>query len=234
MKLDNKLKNTWKKLLSKEMLKPYFLELSLFLEEEKKSFEIYPPEDQVFAAFNLCSFENTKVVIIGQDPYHGKGQANGLSFSVSEGIKIPPSLQNIFKELSNDLACDIPKTGNLESWAMQGVLLLNATLTVREKEAASHQKKGWELFTDNIIELLSEQKENLVFLLWGNFAQSKEVLIDSKKHLILKAAHPSPLARGAFFGCKAFSKTNDFLKKNKIEEIKWEIKALDLFSEMSY
>jgi uracil-DNA glycosylase len=232
MLFDDKLSGSWRNVLSKEFSKSYFKELCSFLEEEKKRFEIYPTDEQLFAAFDFCSFENTKVVIIGQDPYHGKGQANGLAFSVSDGIKIPPSLQNVFKELSTDLGCAVPKTGNLEHWAKQGVLLLNATLTVRAKEAASHQKKGWEIFTDTVIQTLSEQKENLVFLLWGNFAHGKESLIDSNKHLILKAAHPSPLARGAFFGCKAFSQTNHYLKTKNIETVNWEIKDFDLFSEV--
>lgn len=230
MLLEDNINDSWKNELSAEFSKTYFKELNLFLQEERMSHEVYPPEDLIFAAFDLCSFENTRVIIIGQDPYHGKAQANGFAFSVSEGQKIPPSLQNIYKELSKDLDCSLPKTGNLESWAKQGVLLLNATLTVRANDAGSHQKKGWEQFTDKVIQLLSERKENLVFLLWGNFAHKKESLIHKNKHLILKAAHPSPLARGAFFGCKAFSQTNKYLQQNKITEINWEIKNLDLFS----
>ncbi len=218
-----KIHESWKNILSSEFSKEYFLQLQSFLETEKKDFDVYPSETEIFAAFNKTPFEKVKVVIIGQDPYHGEGQANGLSFSVADGIKIPPSLKNIFKELKTDLGIEIPVIGNLESWANQGVLLLNATLTVRANSAGSHQKKGWEIFTDKVIETISKEKENVVFLLWGNFAHGKENLIDSNKHLILKAAHPSPLARGAFFGSKHFSKTNDFLKSKNLGEIDWKI-----------
>ena len=214
---------SWNNILSSEFSKKYFLQLQSFLETGKKDFEVYPAETEIFAAFNKTPFEKVKVVLIGQDPYHGEGQANDLSFSVADGIKIPPSLKNIFKELNSDLGISIPLSGNLESWANQGVLLLNATLTVRAKTAGSHQKKGWEIFTDKVIETISNEKENVVFLLWGNFAHGKENLIDSKKHFILKAAHPSPLARGAFFGSKPFSKTNDFLKSKNLGEIDWKI-----------
>jgi uracil-DNA glycosylase len=213
--------DSWEKVLSSEFSETYFKNLEFFLTQEIQEKIIYPEHKAIFSALNLCSFEQTKVVLIGQDPYHGKNQANGLAFSVCEDVKIPPSLKNIFKELNTDLGIKIPTSGNLESWAKQGVLLLNATLTVRENEPGSHQNKGWEIFTDKIIEILSQKKENLVFLLWGNYAQRKETLIDSSKHLILKSAHPSPLARGAFFGSKPFSKTNEYLKNNKIKQINW-------------
>ena len=212
---------SWEKVLHDEFEKPYFQELKSFLLEEKKTAVVYPKGSQIFSAFNRTPFDQIKVIIIGQDPYHGPGQANGLCFSVSPGIRKPPSLVNIFKELESDLGIPIPESGNLEPWADQGVLLLNATLTVRAGQAGSHQKRGWETFTDNVIHKISEQKENVVFLLWGSFAQGKAELIDSNKHLILKAAHPSPLARGAFFGSKPFSKTNAFLKLKGIPEINW-------------
>lgn len=212
---------SWEKILKEEFEKAYFQNLKSFLQEEKENFTIYPKEKLIFSAFNRTPFENVKVVLIGQDPYHGIGQANGLSFSVNDGIRKPPSLVNIFKELHTDLGLPIPESGNLEPWADQGVLLLNATLTVRASEAGSHQKKGWEIFTDKVIQKISEEKENVVFLLWGNFAQGKAELIDPNKHLILKAAHPSPLARGAFFGSKPFSQTNTFLKAKGLGEIDW-------------
>lgn len=214
---------SWKKVLHDEFEKPYFQELKSFLVEEKKTAVIYPKGSQIFSAFNRTPFDQVKVVIIGQDPYHGPGQANGLCFSVSPGIRKPPSLTNIFKELESDLGIPIPESGNLEPWADQGVLLLNATLTVRAGQAGSHQKRGWEAFTDKVIHTISEQKENVVFLLWGSFAQGKSDLINANKHLILKAAHPSPLARGAFFGSKPFSKTNSFLKSKGIPEINWNL-----------
>lgn len=214
---------SWKKVLKEEFEKAYFQNLISFLQQEKENFTIYPKEELIFSAFNRTPFESVKVVLIGQDPYHGIGQANGLSFSVNDGIRKPPSLVNIFKELHTDLGLPIPESGNLEPWADQGVLLLNATLTVRASEAGSHQKKGWEIFTDKVIQKISEEKENVVFLLWGNFAQGKAELIDSNKHLILKAAHPSPLARGAFFGSKPFSQTNTFLKAKGLGEINWKI-----------
>ena len=214
---------SWNRLLKSEFSAPYFQTLTQFLIDERKQFIVYPPKGLVFAAFNRTSFENVKVVIIGQDPYHKKGQANGLSFSVSPGIAKPPSLVNIFKELKTDLDIPIPQSGNLEPWADQGVLLLNATLTVREGEAGSHQKKGWEIFTDAVIKKISEEKTGVVFLLWGNFAHTKEELINKDKHFILKAAHPSPLARGAFFGCKHFSKTNELLEKEGLEPIDWRV-----------
>ncbi len=225
------LNDSWKKVLKQEFEQAYFQQLQAFLVEEKKKYTIFPQESQIFNAFNKTPFEKVKVVLIGQDPYHGPGQANGLSFSVSDGIRKPPSLVNIFKELETDLGLSpleaatklIPISGNLEPWADKGVLLLNATLTVRASEAGSHQKKGWETFTDKVIQHISEERENVVFLLWGNFAQGKAELIDANKHLILKAAHPSPLARGAFFGSKPFSQTNAFLKAKGLGEIDWRI-----------
>ena len=215
--------SSWKKVLNDQFSAPYFLKLREFLVKEKKQYAIFPPGNQIFAAFNHTPFENVKVVIIGQDPYHKRGQANGLSFSVNTGIAKPPSLINIFKELQTDLGIPIPKSGNLEPWADQGVLLLNATLTVREGEAGSHHGIGWEIFTDAVIKTISDQKKGIVFLLWGKFAQTKEELIDKNKHFILKAAHPSPLARGAFFGCKHFSKTNELLFEEGLEPIDWRI-----------
>ncbi len=214
---------SWKEVLNNQFSAYYFLKLREFLIQEKKQHTIFPPGNQMFAAFNQTPFEKVKVVIIGQDPYHQRGQANGLCFSVSPGIAKPPSLVNIFKELQTDLGIPIPQSGNLEPWADQGVLLLNATLSVREGEAGSHQGKGWEIFTDAVIKTISEQKKGVVFLLWGKFAQTKEILIDTNKHFILKAAHPSPLARGAFFGCKHFSKTNELLQHQGLEPIDWHI-----------
>ncbi len=203
---------------------PYFYKLKLFLLEEKKRYRIYPPGNKIFEAFNLTPFDKVKVVILGQDPYHGHGQAHGLCFSVQEGIKPPPSLVNIFKELSDDLGIPPSDNGNLSSWARQGVLLLNATLTVRAAQAGSHQKKGWEIFTDTVIKTLSKQKEGLIFLLWGNYAQAKSALIDKTHHHILKAPHPSPLsAFNGFFGCKHFSKTNLLLEKQNKKPINWRL-----------
>ncbi len=213
----------WLNALSEEFKNSYFLQLKAFLIDEKKNYKIFPPGNLIFAAFNRTSFDDVKVVIIGQDPYHGLGQANGLCFSVSAGIRKPPSLVNIFKELQSDLNIPIPQDGNLEPWADQGVLLLNATLTVREGHAGSHHNKGWERFTDSVIKTLSDQKKGVVFLLWGKFAETKELLIDKDKHFILKAAHPSPLARGAFFGCKHFSKTNKILEHQGILPIDWRV-----------
>lgn len=214
---------SWKQVLHSEFSAPYFQKLKEFLVNEKKQHIVYPPGNKIFAAFDHTPFEKVKVVIIGQDPYHKAGQANGLSFSVSPGIAKPASLINIFKELRDDLGIPIPQSGNLEPWADQGVLLLNATLTVREGEAGSHQGKGWETYTDAVIKTISEQKKGVVFLLWGRFAHTKEELIDHNKHFILKAAHPSPLARGAFFGSRHFSKTNEILKKEGLEPIDWRI-----------
>lgn len=213
----------WNRLLLLQFSAPYFQSLIQFLVTERKQYTVYPPKGAVFSAFNHTPPEKVKVVIIGQDPYHGAGQANGLCFSVSTGIAKPPSLVNIFKELQSDLGIPVPQTGNLEPWADQGVLLLNATLTVRAGQAGSHQKKGWETFTDAIIKTISDEKKGIVFLLWGNFAHTKEELIDKNKHFILKAAHPSPLARGAFFGCKHFSKTNELLVKQGLEPIDWRV-----------
>jgi len=227
--LHNLINENWFIFLEKEFSQNYFIQLLNFYQKEKESFKIFPPEHKIFAALNLTSIEDLKVVIIGQDPYHGSGQANGLCFSVSDGIKKPPSLSNIFKELQSDLGFPMPETGNLEPWAKQGVLLLNTSLSVREGEPGSHAKKGWEIFTDNIISIISKQKEGVIFLLWGNHAQEKEKLIDTTKHLVLKAAHPSPLARGAFFGSKHFSKTNSHLIQLGKEPINWQIKDKTLF-----
>ena len=218
------IEESWKIILKDEFQKEYFAELKTFLTAEKKIYSIYPKGGDTFSAFNLCSFNSTKVVVIGQDPYHGSGQAHGLSFSVPIGIKPPPSLKNIFKELHTDLNFEIPNHGDLTSWAQQGVLLLNATLTVRAKQAASHQKKGWEQFTNRVIKEISDKKEGVVFLLWGRFAQDKEVLIDSTRHHILTAPHPSPFsAHSGFFGCKHFSKTNYLLSQQNQDSINWQI-----------
>lgn len=220
--IDPKIEPSWKNVLIDEFNKPYFVALKEFLVEEKKKYVVYPAGANIFNAFACTPFNKVKVVIIGQDPYHGPGQAHGLSFSVPEGIQKPPSLVNIFKELQSDIGKPIPESGNLESWARQGVLLLNATLTVRANQAGSHQKHGWEQFTDSVIRTLSDQKSGLVFLLWGRFAQDKAALIDASKHHILKAAHPSPLsAYNGFFGCKHFSKTNEILLSQGETAIEW-------------
>lgn len=213
----------WLGLLQNEFKKDYFAKLKQFLIQEKAKYKVFPQGPLIFNAFNLTPLDKVKVVILGQDPYHGYAQAHGLSFSVPDGVKAPPSLVNIFKEVHDDVGIPIPSTGNLTKWAQQGVLLLNATLTVRENQAGSHQNKGWEIFTDTVIKELSAHKTGLVFLLWGNYAKNKMALIDSNKHLVLTAPHPSPLARGGFFGCKHFSKTNEFLKKNGQEPIDWRI-----------
>jgi uracil-DNA glycosylase len=220
--MDVKLAASWKNRLHTEFSKTYFSNLAEFIKEEYKKGKIYPPGKEIFRAFDACDFDQVKVVIIGQDPYHGEGQANGLCFSVREGLRMPPSLLNIFKEIHADLGKPIPSSGDLGRWAEQGVLLLNATLTVRAASPGSHQKKGWEEFTDAVIRKLSEEKENLVFLLWGAYAQKKGEIIDRNKHLVLMAAHPSPFStdRG-FFGCKHFSKTNAFLKSNGKTVIEW-------------
>ena len=219
-----KIEQSWKKKLGSELEKEYFQKLTTFIKSEHSTKLVYPPPANLFRAFELCPLNKTKVVIIGQDPYHGRGQANGLCFSVNDGIKHPPSLINIFKEIESDLGISMSNSGELSSWAKQGVLLLNATLSVLAGQAGSHQNKGWEEFSDTVIKTISEKKENVVFLLWGAYAGSKENLIDQSKHLILKAPHPSPLSsyRG-FFGCKHFSKTNEYLKKHGQEEIDWKI-----------
>lgn len=220
--MDVKIEPGWKQRLLPEFEKEYFKTLIHFVKEEYTQHTVYPPGKEIFTAFDNCDFENTRVVIIGQDPYHGPGQANGLCFSVREGMRIPPSLVNIFKEIRNDLGKPIPTSGNLTRWAEQGVLLLNATLTVRASEAGSHQKKGWEEFTDAVIKELSEQKSNLVFLLWGAYAQKKGEMIDRAKHLVLMSAHPSPFsADRGFFGNKHFSQTNAYLKSKGLPEIDW-------------
>ena len=212
----------WKSVLLDQFQSPYFRILKEFLVEEKKIYTLYPPGRLIFNAFHRTPFDQVKVVILGQDPYHGKGQAHGLCFSVPQGIPKPPSLVNIFKELQADLSIAIPEHGTLDKWADQGVLLINATLTVRDSQAGSHQKHGWETFTNRVIEVVSQEKNGVVFLLWGRFAQAKESLIDSSKHLILKSAHPSPLsAYNGFFGCKHFSLTNDYLEKKGIPGIEW-------------
>ena len=214
----------WYEVLKKEFDSPYFAEIKRFLIEEKKQHIVFPPPQLIFNAFNLTPFDKVKVVILGQDPYHNIGQAHGLAFSVPNNIQKPPSLQNIFKELNNDLGLTIPTNGNLEKWAKEGVLLLNASLTVRAHNAASHAKIGWQQFTDAAIKALSEQRNNIVFILWGNYAIAKENLIDHNKHLILKTVHPSPLsASRGFFGCKHFSKTNEYLIKNGITPIDWNL-----------
>lgn len=213
----------WLDVLKEEFTAEYFVNLKKFLVEEKKQHTVYPPGSLIFAAFNHTPWANVKVVILGQDPYHGPGQANGLCFSVSPGVRKPPSLDNIFKELSADLNLPMPLHGNLEKWATQGVLLLNTTLTVREGQAASHQGQGWEQFTDTVIKRISDEKHGIVFLLWGRHAQQKEALIDAQKHFILTAAHPSPLAGGKFFGCRHFSRTNDLLRAQGKPVIDWRL-----------
>lgn len=219
-----KIEDSWKTLLAEEFNSDYFQRLTGFVRSEKQQYEVYPPGSKIFAAFDRTPVDRVKVVIIGQDPYHGPNQANGLCFSVSRGIKPPPSLRNIFKELAEDVGFKEAGHGDLEAWADQGVLLLNATLTVRARQAASHQKQGWEHFTDAVIRTLSEARPNLVFLLWGRFAQNKETLIADNGHFVLKAAHPSPFAaHNGFFGCKHFSKTNAYLREIGEEEVNWQI-----------
>jgi uracil-DNA glycosylase len=217
--------DSWKIALADEFDKPYFKELRQFLATEKQSGKtIYPPGSLIFNAFNSTPFDKVKVVILGQDPYHGDGQAHGLCFSVQYGVKPPPSLVNIYKELKSDVGFEIPAHGNLQKWTEQGVFLLNAMLTVEANQPASHQKKGWEEFTNAVIQKLSKERSGLIFMLWGNFAQQKAVLIDETKHTILKAAHPSPFsAYNGFFGCKHFSKTNEILKAKGEEEIDWQV-----------
>ena len=217
-----KIEESWKRVLAGEFEKPYFQELARRLHQEKKEGRtIYPPGPLIFNAFNLTPFDNVKVVIIGQDPYHGPGQAEGLSFSVPHGVPLPPSLVNIYREIESDLGVTLHKDGSLRGWAEQGVFLLNAVLTVRSGEPTSHSGIGWAQFTDAVIRTLSEQREGLVFLLWGRFARSKRDLIDTSRHHVLEAAHPSPLARGAFFGCRHFSKANRILTEQGLSPIDW-------------
>lgn len=219
------IESSWKQQLKEEFEKPYFGKIVSFLKEEKKAGKtVYPPGKQIFNAFEFTPFTNVKVVIIGQDPYHGPGQAHGLSFSVPDGVQPPPSLLNMFKEIQNDLGINITKTGNLEKWARQGVLLLNASLTVEQAKPMSHAQIGWHLFTDEVIKKVSAEKEHVVFMLWGRFAQNKETLINTSKHLVLKAAHPSPLsAYNGFFGCGHFSKANNWLRQNGEQPIDWNL-----------
>jgi uracil-DNA glycosylase len=217
-----KIHDSWKQHLAEEFEKPYFKELTDFVRSEYSSKKIYPPPADIFRAFEWCPFEQVKVVILGQDPYHGPRQANGLCFSVHHGVQNPPSLQNIFKELQADLGGDLRMDGNLEDWAKQGVLLLNATLTVEAGKAGSHQHKGWEQFTDAAIRAVSEQREHVVFILWGRYAQEKGAMIDETRHLVLRAAHPSPFsAYSGFFGSKPFSKTNEYLEWNGVQSVEW-------------
>lgn len=220
--MDVRIEQSWKVALAPEFEKQYFGSLVSFLRQEKAAgATIFPPGSQIFRAFDLTPMDKVKVVILGQDPYHGPGQAHGLSFSVPHGVPAPPSLKNIFKEIETDLGVEMSGCPNLEKWAEQGVLLLNAVLTVRSGEAASHSKIGWQEFTDAVIKCISDKCEGVVFMLWGNFARTKSALIDSTRHYVLEAAHPSPLARGAFFGCRHFSKANDYLKATGRSPITW-------------
>ena len=213
---------SWQQQLQGEFDKPYFAKLVTFVKQEYAQHTVYPPGRLIFNAFNQCPFDRVKVVLIGQDPYHEPGQAHGLCFSVNDGVPFPPSLANIFKEIHDDIGAPIPASGNLIRWAMQGVLLLNATLTVHEHQAGSHQRQGWEEFTDAVIRILSERREHLVFILWGSYAQSKSYLIDGTKHCILRSAHPSPLsAYRGFFGNHHFSLANSYLRSKGISEIQW-------------
>lgn len=220
--MEFKIDQSWGKFFKTESKKEYFKKLENFVKEEYKTQTIYPSQSKIFEAYNLCKLDNLKAVIIGQDPYHGAGQAHGLCFSVNNGVKFPPSLRNIFKELKNDINCEIPLSGNLENWAKQGVLMINAIHTVRESQAGSHQKKGWETFTDSLIKFINDEKEHVVFILWGAFAQQKAEFIDQTKHHILESVHPSPLsASRGYFGNNHFSKTNAYLKENGKKEIDW-------------
>ncbi len=222
MAVEVKIAPSWREKLQKEFEKAYFTSLIDFVKEDYKTQTVYPPGKEIFRAFDCADFDKVKVVIIGQDPYHGPGQANGLCFSVRDGVTMPPSLKNIFKEIQADLGKPIPKSGDLERWALQGVLLLNATLTVRASAAGSHQNKGWEEFTDAVIRVISDNKKNIVFLLWGAYAQKKGEIIDRSKHLVLMSAHPSPFsADRGFFGNKHFSKTNEYLRSHGLKEIDW-------------
>ena len=221
--MDVKIADSWKARLQEEFEMDYFKKLTEFVRNEYKTAVCYPPGKMVFNAFDKCNFEDTRVVILGQDPYHGPGQANGLCFSVNDGIPSPPSLINIFKEIQDDLGKAIPKSGNLERWAKQGVLLLNATLTVRAASAGSHQGKGWETFTDAVIRSLNDEKDGIVFMLWGRYAQEKGKIIDDKKHFVLRAKHPSPMAAngGGWFGTKHFSQANNYLAGKGLQTIEW-------------
>jgi uracil-DNA glycosylase len=220
--MDVKIEPSWKALLQPEFEQPYFSELIDFVKKEYQSHTIYPPGKEIFNAFDLCPFDEVKVVILGQDPYHGPGQAHGLCFSVRDGVDFPPSLRNIFKEINGDVGAPIPPSGNLTRWANQGVFLLNATLTVQAHFAGSHQRKGWETFTDAVIKTISDNKDHVVFLLWGAYAQRKAELIDKTKHLVLESVHPSPLsAPRGFFGNHHFSKANQFLMAKGLEPIEW-------------
>lgn len=220
--MDVKIEESWKEQLQEEFEKPYFKKLTEFVRSEYASQTIYPPAKLIFNAFDQCPFDQVKVVILGQDPYHGPGQAHGLCFSVNDGIDFPPSLRNIFKEIHSDTGVPIPTSGNLERWAQQGVLLLNATLTVRAQVAGSHQKKGWEQFTNSVIHLVANKLNHVVFILWGNYAISKGEFIDHHKHLVLKSVHPSPLsASRGFYGNKQFSRTNNYLAENGKKQITW-------------
>jgi uracil-DNA glycosylase len=220
--MDVKIESSWKPILSDEFEKDYFKKLTEFIREEYRTKKIYPPARLIFNAFDQCRFDLLKVVILGQDPYHGPGQAHGLCFSVNDGVEFPPSLHNIFKELKQDIGKPIPGSGNLTPWATQGVLLLNATLTVRAHQAGSHQGKGWETFTDSVIHKINEQKEHVVFILWGNYAIRKGEFIDRGRHLVLTSVHPSPLsASRGFFGNKHFSRANDFLQQHGLEPVQW-------------
>lgn len=220
--MDVKIEPSWKKRLNNEFDKDYFIQLTNFVREEYRTKQIFPAANNIFNAFELCPFDQVKVVIIGQDPYHGVGQAHGLCFSVNDGIALPPSLLNIFKEIERDLAKPLPKTGNLTHWAKQGVLLLNATLTVEAHKAGSHQGNGWEAFTDAVIRKISDEQEHVVFMLWGNYAQQKGAIIDSSKHLVLKTVHPSPLsAYRGFIGCDHFSLANKYLTSHNLNPIIW-------------
>lgn len=217
-----RIEESWKRRLQDEFDKDYFVKLTDFVRSEYATTTVYPPGSQMFSAFDACPFDKVKVVILGQDPYHEPRQANGLCFSVNDGIMFPPSLQNIFKEIESDLGISIPKSGDLSRWASQGVLLLNATLTVRAHQAGSHQNRGWEQFTDAVIHRLAEEREHLVFILWGSYAQRKGDFIDRSKHLVLKSPHPSPLsAHRGFLGNKHFSRTNEYLRSHGIEPIQW-------------
>jgi len=220
--MDVKIEESWKTILADEFEKPYFSVLTDFVRNEYKTRTIYPPAKLIFNAFDQCPFDKLKVVILGQDPYHGPGQAHGLCFSVNDGIEFPPSLRNVFKELQNDVGKEIPRSGNLTGWAKQGVLLLNATLTVRANQAGSHQNKGWEQFTDAVIDIINKQKQGVVFILWGNYAISKVKFIDQNKHLVLSSVHPSPLsASRGFFGNHHFSSANEFLQQHGFEPVRW-------------